>query len=702
MELRSYQTKAIQDLRYSFAKKDKKSPVLVMPTASGKTVVFAAISKALSNKKKNVLILVHRKELVDQASNKLDLIGVDHGIIASGYEGKENNIQVASVQTLVRRMHLIGFKPDYIIIDEAHHAAAGTWQKIINFYKSSLKIGCTATPERHDGKGLGDYFDDLVLGPDANNLINQGYLSNYKVYAPPFNVDLQKIKTKRGDYAKSELVDAMDKVDVVGDAVEHYKKYADGLPAIAFCMTIKHATNVRDQFINAGYRSAIVHGDMKTKERDAAINGLKTGAVQVLTSVDVISEGTDVPVVSAAILLRPTQSLSLYLQQVGRVLRPMPGKTAIILDHASLTHTFGFVDDDRQWDLNPIKKNSRKGQVAVNVQTCKKCFATFKPSRVCPVCGYNIPIEERKVTQKDGDLELLNKEKEPQTLKNNYKKSFYAEKSFHKNVLNSFNKYAREKTIVFETENNLDTSYKLTNNIFDTEKDKQVCVGDNVVFYEGMNMQKYGVVVAFIDKGQAIGHKYPFVVPPIEYQDYEYTDPNMKEGMNLGVLSDIKKTKYLYHKTVFPGKSFLPYILINDKKYKDEKLKLYLKQIRQNDGYHHQGYQLLLLTDRGLEIYESRVNFKQANKVREQIRNIKVDDFLLENFISICRKAGFRAGYNADWIYRNVFAKKFTHEMKIKIELRKCKSVEDFEKVAVKHGYKKGWGYHQWKIRNKK
>ena len=227
-----------------------------------------------------------------------------------------------------------------------------------------------------------------------------------------------------------------------------------------------------------------------------------------------------------------------------------------------------------------------------------------------------------------------------------------------------------------------------------------------------MNVQKYGVVVAFIDKGQAIGHKYPFIVPPIEYRDYEYTDPNMKEGMNLGVLSDIKNNKNLYHKTVFPGKSFSPYILINDKKYKNEKLKLYLKQIRQNDGYHHQGYQLLLLTDRGLERYETSfktgsvslpsVNFKQANKVREQIRNIKVDDFLLENFISICRKASFRAGYNADWIYRNVFAKKFTHEMKIKIELRKCKTIEDFEKVAIKHGYKKGWGYHQWKLRNKK
>ena len=707
MQLRSYQTKAIEDLRHSFRKEGKKSPVLVMPTASGKTVVFASISKALSNRSKNVLILVHRKELIDQASDKLALIGVDHGIIASGYKSKENNIQVASVQTLVRRMHLLNYKPDYIIIDEAHHAAAGTWQKIINFYNKSLKIGCTATPERHDGKGLGEYFDDLVLGPDASKLISDGYLSDYKVYAPPFKVDLQKITTKRGDYAKGQLVDAMDKANIIGDAVKHYKKYADGLPAIAFCISIKHATNVRDKFIEAGYKSAVVHGDMKTKERDKAIKGLSNGSVQVLTSVDVISEGTDVPVVTAAILLRPTQSLSLYLQQVGRVLRPYPGKTAIILDHASLTHTFGFVDDQREWDLNPVKKNSRKGQQAINVQTCKKCFATFKPSNVCPVCGYEIPKEERKVLQVDGDLQLLDKEREPQTLKNNYKKSFYAQNSFHKKVLSTFNRLARRENIVFTTNNNWDTSNK-----FDQEKDTNVCIGDNVVFYEGMNNPRYGIVVGFIDKGQEIGHKYPYSVPPIKYHRYEYTDQNMRQGMILGELPNIKKDEKLYLKTVFLGKGFQPYIFINDKKFKHEKIKLYLKQTRQNDGFHHKGYTLMLITDQGLELYEPShktgsnplpsVNFKQAYRIRQEIRNIKPDEFLLENFISICRKASFRVSYNADWIYRNVFAKKFADEIIKKIELRKCKTIEDFEKVAVKHGYKKGWGYHQWKIRNKK
>ena len=152
---------------------------------------------------------------------------------------------------------------------------------------------------------------------------------------------------------------------------------------------------------------------MKTTDRDEAIKGLANGSVQVLTSVDVISEGTDVPVVAAAILLRPTQSLALYLQQVGRILRPQANKTAIILDHVNSTRTHGFVDDERQWDLNPITKTTRKGVKAVGVETCKQCFATYKPQPVCPVCGYKAETKERILLTEEGELELLNKEKEP-------------------------------------------------------------------------------------------------------------------------------------------------------------------------------------------------------------------------------------------------------------------------------------------------
>ena len=711
MQLRDYQTKAISDLRSSF-KQGNKSPLLVMPTGSGKTVVFAEISKALESNKKNVLILVHRKELVDQASNKLKLADVDHGIIASGYEGKINNIQVASVQTLVRRLNTIDYKPDYIIVDEAHHAAAGTWQKIINHYKNTYKIGCTATPERLDGKGLGDYFDDMIVGRDTATLINEGYLAPYKVFAPPCKVNLDKITTKRGDYVKGELVEEMSKTSIIGDAVEQYRKHADGLPAIAFCISIKHAEDVKNKFIEAGYKAAMVHGDMKIKERDKAIKGLADGSVQVLTSVDVISEGTDVPVVAAAILLRATQSLALYLQQVGRILRPQANKTAIILDHVNSTRTHGFVDDERQWDLEPIIKKTRKGVKAVGVETCKQCFATYKPQPVCPVCGYKAETKERILLTEEGELELLNKEKEPQTLKNNYKVSIYANKQFNDKITRQFNKINRKTKIIFKTDKNW-----LTSNKFDKRPDKEVQIGDNIVFYEGMNKQRYGIVVGFVDKGKKLGRTYPYIVPPIpdllKEMNYSYANPEIvKEGVNFGELADIKENKQILNKIVFLGKRFQPYVNLQHPEFVFATDKLYLKRTRQNDGYIHKGYTLLLLTDKGIEEYEPSyktgsnplptINFKQAIKVRQQIRDIKPDKFLIEKFIKICRDASFRVSYNADWIYRNVCAKKFIDTMQKKAELRDCKTVEEFEAVAIKHGYKKGWGYHQWKLRNKK
>ena len=418
MQLRSYQIKAIESLRYSFNTKGKKSPLLVMPTGAGKTVVFAAISKAISQNEKNVLILVHRRELIDQASKKLKNIGVNHGVIAAKYESSQNNIQIASVQTLVRRLVTNSFKPHYIIIDEAHHSAAGSWRKIIEHFKDAYKIGCTATPIRLDGRGLADYFDDLIKGPGVAKLIKDKYLAPFKVFAPPLKINLDKVKTLGGDYQKKELEKQIDSADIIGDAVQQYKKHADGLPAIAFCISIKHATDVCNKFKDAGYQAAIVHGEMKVDDRDKAIKGLGNGKIQILTSVDVISEGTDVPDVSAAILLRPTKSEGLYLQQVGRVLRPKPGKTAIILDHVNSTRTHGFVDDQREWSLHSQKKKKKKGEVAPHVETCKKCFATYKPTPVCPVCGYQAENRERFIKQEEGELEeLKRKETEKQQQK---------------------------------------------------------------------------------------------------------------------------------------------------------------------------------------------------------------------------------------------------------------------------------------------
>ena len=190
----------------------------------------------------------------------------------------------------------------------------------------------------------------------------------------------------------------MDRPTITGDAVGYYSRLrADGLPAIAFCCSIAHATSVCESFNAAGYRAKLVTGKMKMEERDEAISGLADGRTQVLCSVDVVSEGTDVPAVSAAILLRPTQSEALYLQQVGRILRPQPGKIAIVLDHVGSTAKHGFVDDVRAWSLDSKPRRQRKDEPEVSVRQCPKCFAAFRPQPVCPVCGHVFKVKQSPI-----------------------------------------------------------------------------------------------------------------------------------------------------------------------------------------------------------------------------------------------------------------------------------------------------------------
>ena len=403
MQLRPYQIQAVSDLRSSFVGGGRSS-LLVMPTGAGKTVVFTEIARSAAAKGKSTLILVHRRELVKQASAKLTDAGVDHGIIAAGFPSSDHKVQVASVQTLVRRLTTTDFEPDLIIIDEAHHAVAGSWEKITARWGHAKRIGVTATPSRLDGRGLGSHFETLVSGPSVEQLVTGGFLSPHKVFAPPILVDLSQVKTRAGDYANDQLSEAMDRPTITGDCISHYRRLADGLPAIAFCCSVKHASSVCESFKTAGYRAKLVTGNMPMDERDEAISGLADGRTQILCSVDVVSEGTDVPAVSAAILLRPTQSESLYLQQVGRILRPQNGKIAIVLDHVGSTRKFGFIDDRRNWSLESKPKRQRKDEPAPSVRQCPKCFAAFKPQPECPCCGHIFKTKTRKLAHKEGEL----------------------------------------------------------------------------------------------------------------------------------------------------------------------------------------------------------------------------------------------------------------------------------------------------------
>lgn len=426
-QLRPYQADALENIRAQF-RDGRRSVLFVLPTGGGKTYTYSAIADGAARRGNRVLILEHRKELIRQASCSLASLGVKHQIVAPANKigdirlthmqrfgwpmvDKSSPVAVASVQTLGRRMEwLEKFDPSLIIVDEAHHAVAGTWGRIIEASPRSKLLGVTATPVRTDGQGLGDVFDSMVLGPTMGDLISWGNLCRPRVFAPPVNFSLDGVHLSGGDYNARELAAVLDSKKVTGDAVLHYSKLAPGRPAIVFCASVEHAEHVAAEFRNAGYRFQVIHGAMDDGDRDRLIYGLADGSVQGLVSVDVISEGTDIPVAEVAIMLRATQSEGLFLQQVGRVLRPADGKEfGLVLDHVGNTLRFGMPDADREWSLEGRKRGQRKGEIerSVRVMQCPKCYAAHEPASACPSCGHIYAVQSRMPEQRAGELQEI-------------------------------------------------------------------------------------------------------------------------------------------------------------------------------------------------------------------------------------------------------------------------------------------------------
>jgi superfamily II DNA or RNA helicase len=410
MILRPYQERIIAEVRQAIGS-GCRAPLVVSPTGSGKTVMFSHIADGAGRKNKRVWILVHRAELVDQTSRTMREIGIPHGVIAAGWPiDPLPHVQVVSVQTVVRRTGGL-IPPDVIIVDECHHAAAGTWGKILQAFPQAIRLGFTATPERLDGKGLSDTFDALIRGPEVAWLIENGFLTAPKYYAPPNQLNLDGLHVRGGDFARDELAKEMDKPMITGDAVGHYQRICPGVPAVAFCASVAHAEHVAQAFAAAGYRAATLDGTLDRVERRRRVRALADGGLQIITSCEIISEGFDIPVVTAAILLRPTKSLGMHLQQVGRVLRIAPGKErAIILDHVGNCLRHGLAEEEREWSLEGRKKKSKKAsdEDAPPVRQCPKCYACHVPAPICPECGHVYELKKREIEQQDGELVELN------------------------------------------------------------------------------------------------------------------------------------------------------------------------------------------------------------------------------------------------------------------------------------------------------
>jgi len=432
---RHYQAAAIPQLRAAL--RGKKSALYVLPTGGGKTFVFCLIAELATMRGKRVVILVHRRELVRQCSESLRDVGMEHGIIAAGFPADHTKrVQIASVGTLANRVDAI-VAPDLVIVDEAHHITAGQWRAIADHWSASgaKTLGVTATPERLDGTGLGDFFESIVEGPGVRDLIEAGFLARYKLFEPDLGIDFNAFDVARGDYIRSQIEKALDRKAIYGDVVQHYRKICHGVPAIAFCATVKHAEAVAAEFRRFGYRAQSVDGSMTRDARDSAIAGLASGSVQILCSCDLISEGVDVPAASCAILLRPTASLALYLQQIGRVLRPAPGKRfAYIVDHVGNRLRHGLPDAKRSWTLAGRKKKRKAPAppryslgyvrcigcqliIGIRFDKCPECgtHRTAKPTTIRNAAGELVEVDI-KAAEEHAKNALLWEQRRAQTL----------------------------------------------------------------------------------------------------------------------------------------------------------------------------------------------------------------------------------------------------------------------------------------------
>lgn len=417
--LRPYQTKLINQIGSSFVS-GHQSVCAVAPCGAGKTVMVGWMAGKTALVGKRVLFLVHRKELIDQSDKTFSNMNLHHGIIGAGISPAHDiPIQIGSTQTVAKRLNKIE-KPDFIIIDEAHHATAGTWRKIIDYYPNALILGVTATPSRLDGTGLGDIFNSLVLGPTVDELITLGNLTKFDYYAPPCKADFKSVRIKFGDYVKKDISRIVDDNALVGDVVKKYQELARGSQTVCYCTSREHSKHVVEKFKQAGVPAAFVDGETPSAERSQIIEDFRTKKVKLLCNVDLLGEGFDVPSMDAVILARPTASLTLFIQQSMRPLRPdpdNPNKKAIIIDHVGNCFRHGLPNSPQEWTLNAKCKGRRQDR-EIPIHQCAKCFQVWgTPSRTCPFCGYTRPVVQREIKIEDGalakidSLELIRKKK---------------------------------------------------------------------------------------------------------------------------------------------------------------------------------------------------------------------------------------------------------------------------------------------------
>jgi superfamily II DNA or RNA helicase len=406
MLLRPYQLQALTDLRAAL--QHSRRVCLVSPTGSGKTVIAGTMIDGVLRKGRRAVFLAHRKELLDQPAELLAEMGHRFGMVrgADRRADPEAPLQIASIQTLARRNHDTWPRADLVFLDECHRARAATYEKVLAHYSDAAVVGLSATPQRLDGKGLGNVFGTLVQVAQKAELIEQGWLVPSRVYAPTVP-DLRGVKTRAGDWAAEDVARLMDEPRIVGDVVEHWKRLAAGRLTLGFAASVEHAHTLANAFRMAGVAAAAL--DDKTGEvcRRNLLADLASGRLRVLWNYGILVEGVDIPQVSCISLCRPTKSLTVYLQACGRGDRLHYSKTDnLILDHGGCSLWHGLPTVDRVWSLDTDTKRE-----AAQCRVCPWCFAVVRLGVPrCPECKRELPVLERKPRQVrtvDGKLQEL-------------------------------------------------------------------------------------------------------------------------------------------------------------------------------------------------------------------------------------------------------------------------------------------------------
>ena len=394
ISLRPYQEIFINKIRNKF-KRNFKRVVGVAPCGAGKTIIAGwMIRKSLENKFCS-LFLVHRKELIDQTAETFERLNIPFGIISAGVKPSYTlPVQIASVQTLVNRLNEIE-PPTFIICDECHHILADTYTHVINRYSDAFLLGLTATPVRLDGRGLGNIFQEMVFGPEVNELIREKALSPYTFCGEPLksiNIDqlLGLVEDDKGDYKKSPLSKLMRGEKISNEIVRKYLEHASGLKGICYCVDIAHSKELADTFQRQGIKAVQIDGTTPRAERAQIIREFRAGYYKILCNAELFGEGFDVPDCQCVILARPTKSVGLYIQQAMRPMRidpNNPDKVARIIDCVKNCEVHGDIKAYRDWSLEDRKKQ------------CPQC-GKWIPCYVakCPHCGYEWE-EKKKIIQ---------------------------------------------------------------------------------------------------------------------------------------------------------------------------------------------------------------------------------------------------------------------------------------------------------------